>query len=182
MPSDISMLKHCLANGSQRISQWLDCAAVVNPGKTKLPAVIVLLPSVYSMLLLAPTTLPGSPGGQLCVLVWATIAWNSSPNSETTLSGFCLGSCIEVQWAQPGWKCWLCCSSAQLSWVCQQYQTAFTGQRDNFSDSYSSSFSRNLHPVHCWADSADYRTKMAWLKSSVMVSELAEGSWLQRIS
>lgn len=69
MPSDISMLKHCLANGSQWISQQLDHAAVVNPGKTKLPAVIVLLPNVYSMLLLAPTTLSGSPGGQLCLLV-----------------------------------------------------------------------------------------------------------------
>lgn len=37
---------------------------MISPGNTQLPAVISLLPSVSSMLLLAPTTLPGFPGGQ----------------------------------------------------------------------------------------------------------------------
>lgn len=142
---------------------------MISPGNTQLPAVISLLPSVSSMLLLAPTTLPGSPGGQcdpcpaascvcLCEQVPRTVPPTLKPPSGASTRE-AAERCSEHRLDGSAG-----CPAPQLSsahWVCQQYQTAFPGQRDIFSDSYSSSFPRNLHPAHRWADSADYRTKMA---------------------
>lgn len=95
---------------------------------------ILLLPSISSMLLLAPTTLPVSPGGQcdpcpaaswvcLCEqLVPRTVPPTLKPPSVASTQ-----EAAEVQWAQR-WKCWLSCSSAQLTGSASSTRQHFQGK------------------------------------------------------